>query len=238
MVQFKIRSKLENFINLLSYHARIVETLRMHFCVCIFYSSKRKLVRILEKSFFSYLFHVDKCTLNYCPHLIQLLFQQDIPSPDKVFYNHLRGETTVWNLNFFLHFLKDVCFKNVLSKFYEEIRKIDGYMVCFVERCQTREWATRNFERVFLRITFFNRLDSLQRKLYVQLTWARTFIVRKTRCYYVTISFFQFSTCFYFFSNISPILYPENMTFFQWSAILLLFTILTFFYCHVIEAGF
>ena len=100
---------------------------------------------------------------------------------------------------FFLHFLKDVCFKNVLSKFYEEIRKIDGYMVCFVERCQTREWASRNIERVFLRITFFNRVDSLQRKLYVQLTWARTFIVRKTRGYYVTISFFHFSTCFYFF---------------------------------------
>ena len=70
----------------------------------------------------------------------------------------------------FSHFLKNVRFKNALSKFYEEIRKIDGDIVFSVKRCQVRERAARNFERVFLRMTFFNRVDSLQRKLYVQLT--------------------------------------------------------------------
>ena len=61
----------------------------------------------------------------------------------KVGFHYLKGgdhclKSEIFFL-FFLNFLKDVCFKNVLPKFYEEIRKIDGYMVCFVERCQTHE---------------------------------------------------------------------------------------------------
>ena len=51
-------------------------------------------------------------------------------------------------------------------------------------------------------------------------------------------AFFNFRPASIFFSNISPILYLENMTFFQWSAILLLFTIFTFFDRHVIDACF
>ena len=39
----------------------------------------------------------------------------------------------------FLHFLEDVHVKNAVSKFYEEIRKIDGDMVFSVKRCQTRD---------------------------------------------------------------------------------------------------
>ena len=55
----------------------------------------------------------------------------------------LKEETTVkiWKNRFFLflHFLKNVRFKNALSKFYKEIREIYGAMVFSVKWWQARD---------------------------------------------------------------------------------------------------
>ena len=94
----------------------------------------------------------------------------------------------------FSQFLKDLRFKNTLPKFCEEIRKIHGDIVFSAKRCQARDWTERNFERVFLTIKYIfqPRWQSTEENYrYIQLTWTRAFIVRKTRRHYMTISFFN-----------------------------------------------